>query len=552
MSHISHVRTHPIARQQRTKPCAFVALLAALAATLLTAPALQAKTLVYCSEGSPENFSPAINTTGTSFDAARPVYDKLTEFARGSTQVEPGLAESWTVSPDGRVFTFKLRKGVKFHSGVNGFKPTRDFNADDVLFSFERQWKADHPYAKVSGGKYDYFADMGLNEDLASIDKIDPMTVRITLKKANVTMLANLAMDFASIASAEYADFLAKAGKKEQLDQQPVGTGPFSFVAYQKDAVIRFKANKDYWGPAGEKALVDDLVFAITPDPTARYSKLKAGECHFVIAPRPADLPEMQKDPALKLINQPGLNIAYWAFNTQKPPFDKKEVRQAMSMAIDKAAIIKDVYLGAGQAAKNLIPPTLWSYNDAVKDYAFDSAKAKAMLAAAGVKTPLEIDLWYMPVQRPYNPNAKRIAEMMQADLAKIGVNAKLVTYEWGEYRKRMQQGEHITGMLGWTGDNGDPDNFFFLHGCEAARMGGQNLSKWCNKAFDERLIKARSLADVKARTKLYQEMQVIEHEEAPDFKIAHSVVYEAMRKEVSGYKQSPFGSHQFNGVELK
>ena len=552
MSHISHARTHPINRQQRTKPHAFVALLAAIAATLLTAPALQAKTLVYCSEGSPENFSPAINTTGTSFDAARPVYDKLTQFARGSTQVEPGLAESWTVSPDGRVFTFKLRKGVKFHSGVNGFKPTRDFNADDVLFSFERQWKADHPYAKVSGGKYDYFADMGLNEDLASIDKVDPMTVRITLKKANVTMLANLAMDFASITSAEYADFLAKAGKKEQLDQQPVGTGPFSFVAYQKDAVIRFKANKDYWGPAGEKALVDDLVFAITPDPTARYSKLKTGECHFVIAPRPADLPEMQKDPALKLINQPGLNIAYWAFNTQKPPFDKKEVRQAMSMAIDKAAIIKDVYLGAGQAAKNLIPPTLWSYNDAVKDHAFDSAKAKAMLAAAGVKTPLEIDLWYMPVQRPYNPNAKRIAEMMQADLAKIGVNAKLVTYEWGEYRKRMQQGEHITGMLGWTGDNGDPDNFFFLHGCEAARMGGQNLSKWCNKAFDERLIKARSLADVKARTKLYQEMQVIEHEEAPDFKIAHSVVYEAMRKEVSGYKQSPFGSHQFNGVELK
>ena len=524
----------------------------ALAATLFAAPALQAKTLVYCSEGSPENFTPALNTTGTSFVAARPVYDKLTQFSRGSTQVEPGLAESWTVSPDGKVFTFKLRKGVKFHSGVNGFKPSRDFNADDVLFSLERQWKPDHPYAKVSGGKYDYFADMGLNDDVAAIDKLDPMTVRITLKKPNVTMLANLAMDFASIHSAEYADMLAKTNKKEQFDQQPVGTGPFSFVTYQKDAVIRYKANKSFWGAAADKPMVDDLVFAITPDPTARYSKLKAGECHFVIAPRPADLPEMQKDPALKVINAPGLNIAYWAFNTQKPPFDKKEVRQALSMAIDKAAIIKDVYLGAGQAAKNLIPPTLWSYNDAVKGYPFDAAKARAMLAAAGVKTPLEIDLWYMPVQRPYNPNAKRIAEMMQADLAKVGVNAKLVTFEWGEYRKRMQQGEHMTGMLGWTGDNGDPDNFFFLHGCEAARPGGQNLSKWCNKAFDERLLKARSMADIKERSKLYQEMQVIEHEDAPDFKIAHSVVYEAMRKEVTGYKQSPFGSHQFNGVELK
>ncbi len=517
-------------------------------AAALALPA-QAKTLVYCSEGSPENFTPALNTTGTSFDAARPVYDKLTQFKRGSTEVEPGLAESWTVSPDAKVFTFKLRQGVKFHSGVNGFKPTRDFNADDVLFSFERQWKDDHPYAKVSGGKYDYFADMGLKDDLEKVEKVDAATVRITLKKPNVTMLANLAMDFASIHSAEYADMLAKANRKEQLDQQPVGTGPFSFVTYQKDAVIRYKANPAYWG---EKALVDDLVYAITPDPTARYSKLKAGECHFVIAPRPADLPEMQKDPALRVIHQSGLNIAYWAFNTLKPPFDKRDVRQAMSMAIDKAAIIRDVHLGAGQAAKNLIPPTLWSYNDNVKDYPYDPAKAKDLLARAGVKTPLEIDLWYMPVQRPYNPNAKRIAEMMQADLAKVGVNAKLVTYEWGEYRKRMQQGEHVTGMLGWTGDNGDPDNFFFLRGCEAARPGGQNLSKWCNKEFDARLNKARTSADIKERTRLYQEMQQIEHDDAPDMKIAHSVVYETMRKEVTGYKQSPFGSHQFNGVDLK
>ena len=314
----------------------------ALSLSALLSLSAGAKTLVYCSEGSPENFTPAINTTGTSFDAARPVYDKLTEFERGSTVVQPGLAQSWTVSPDGKVFTFKLRSGVKFHSNVNGFKPSRDFNADDVLFSFERQWKADHPYAKVSGGKYDYFADMGLPDDVQAIEKLDPLTVRFTLKRANVTMLANLAMDFASIHSAEYADFLARQNKKEQFDQIPVGTGPFWFVTYQKDAVIRFKANKEYWG---EKALVDDLVYAITPDPTARYSKLKAGECHFPIAPRPADLPEMQKDPALKVINQSGLNIAYWAFNTQKPPFDKKEVRQAFSMAIDKAAIIRDVYL---------------------------------------------------------------------------------------------------------------------------------------------------------------------------------------------------------------
>src|SRR5262245_28414725 len=246
---------------------AFTAL--ALAALSLTPLAASAKTLVYCSEGSPENFSPSLNTTGTSFDAARPVYDKLTEFQRGSTQVEPGLAESWTISLDGKTITFKLRKGVKFHSGVNGFKPTRDFNADDVLWSFNRQWKPDHPYAKISGGKYDYFADMNMPQLLESLEKTDDYTVVMKLKEPNAPMLANLAMDFAAIHSAEYAEFLEKSNRKEQFDQFPVGTGPFQFIVYQKDAVIRYKANKDYWG---EKALVDDLVFAITPDPTARYS----------------------------------------------------------------------------------------------------------------------------------------------------------------------------------------------------------------------------------------------------------------------------------------
>jgi dipeptide transport system substrate-binding protein len=542
---------HPDPEDPMTRPAPRVRhelaalLLAAFAALPLAA---SAKTFVYCSEGSPENFSPALNTTGTSFDAARPVYDKLTAFARGSTRVEPGLAESWTISPDGRTYDFHLRKGVKFHSGVNGFKPTRDFNADDVLFSFDRQWKPEHPYAKVSGGKYDFFADMGMPKLLQSITKVDDHTVRFVLTQPDATMLADLAMDFASIGSAEYADFLAKQNRKEQFDQFPVGTGPFQFVAYQKDAVIRFHRNADYWG---EKALVDDLVYAITPDATARYSKLKAGECHFAIAPRPSDIAEMQKDKSLKVISQPGLNIAYWAFNTQKPPFDRKEVRQAFAMAIDKASIIRDVYLGAGQPAKNLIPPTMWGYNDKVVDYKYDPAAAKALLAKAGVKTPLAVDLWYMPVQRPYNPNAKRVAEMMQADLAKIGVQATLVTYEWGEYRKRLQQGEHMTGLMGWTGDNGDPDNFFILHSCEAARPGGQNISKWCDKDFDERYLKAKTAPDQATRIKLYQEMQQIEHDEAPDMKLAHSTVYEAMSARVTGFKQSPFGAHQFNGVDL-
>ena len=522
---------------------------ALLMGTMLAAGAVQAKTLVYCSEGSPENFTNAINTTGTGADAARPVYNQLTLFTPGTTKVEPGLAESWDVSADGLTITFHLRKGVKFHSGVNGFTPTRDFNAEDVIWSFDRQWKPDHPYAKVSNGAYDYFNDMGMPDLLDTITKGgDDLTVVMKLKQPNAPIIANLAMGFATIHSAEYADFLMKKGTPEQFDQIPVGTGPFIFVDYQKDAVIRYKANPDYWGG---KPKIDDLVYAITPDPTARYAKLKANECQVMIAPNPADLADMDSNPDVQLLQQAGLNIGYLSMNVQKPPFDKLEVRKAIAMAIDRDAILKEVYQGAGQKAKNPIPPTMWSYDDSTVDWPYDPAKAKELLAAAGI-TSLDTDLWWMPVQRPYNPNAKRMAEMMQADLEKVGIHAKLVSYEWGEYRKRLQAGEHQMGLLGWTGDNGDPDNFFFLAGCDKdGKPAAQNIPKWCDATFNADMLKARQLTDPAERTKIYQEMQKIHHDNVAWLNIAHSTVFEPVRKEVSGYKVSPLGAHEFQNVDV-
>jgi dipeptide transport system substrate-binding protein len=528
------------------------ALLAALlASSMLAGTAMvssaQAKTLVYCSEGSPENFNPQINTTGTSLDAARHVYNQLVEFERGSTNIVPGLAEKWDVSADSKTFTFTLRKGVKFHT-TKTFTPTRDFNADDVIFSFNRMWKADSPYAKVSGGAYDYFNDMSMPDLLDTITKTDDYTVVFKLKKPNAPFLANMAMDFATILSGEYADAMLKANTPEKVDQEPVGTGPFSIVQYQKDAVIRFKAFDAYWGG---KAKIDDLVYAITPDATARYAKLQAGECQVMVSPNPADLPTMKADKAITVLEQAGLNIGYLSMNVTKPPFDKVEVRRAINMAIDRDAILKDVYQGAGQKAKNPMPPTLWSYDDATTDYPYDPAKAKEMLTAAGV-TDLKTDLWWMPVQRPYNPNAKRMAEMMQADLAKVGITAELKSFEWGEYRKRLQQGEHQMGLLGWTGDNGDPDNFLFLLGCAGARAGGQNIAKWCDKDFDAGLAKAAETADKAARTEIYKGMQKQFKEAAPWVTIAHSTVFEPVRNEVVDYKVSPFGRHEFYGVDIK
>jgi len=523
---------------------------ALLMGTMLAAGAAQAKSLVYCSEGSPENFTPAMNTTGTSLDAARPVYNKLVQFTPGSTATEPALAESYEVTDGGLTITFHLRKGVKFHSGVNGFTPTRDLTAEDVIFSFERQWKPEHPFAKVSGGAYDYFNDMSMPDLLKSIEKgADDLTVVMKLNKPNAPIIANLAMDFATIQSAEYAKFLMDKGTPEQFDQIPVGTGSFQFVDYQKDAVIRFKAFAEGW--AG-KPKVDDLIYAITPDPTARYAKLKANECQVMIAPNPADLADMDSNPDVELLQQAGLNIGYMAMNAQKAPFDKPEVRLAIAMAIDRDAILKEVYQGAGQKAKNPIPPTMWSYDESTVDIPYDPAKAKEMLAAAGV-TSLDTDIWWMPVQRPYNPNAKRMGEMVQADLAKVGINATLVSYEWGEYRKRMQAGEHQMGFLGWTGDNGDPDNFLaVLLGCDKdGKPNANNIPKWCDAKFQEDIVKAAEITDQAERTALYQDAQKIVAAQVPWLNIAHSTVFEPIRKGVSGYKVSPLGAHEFQNVDV-
>ena len=535
--------------RRKLRPSKMAVLCAVALPALLALTPVAAKTLVYCSEGSPENFYPGINTTGTSFDANSQIYGRIVDFERGGTTVVPGLAEKWTVSKDGLEYTFFLRKGVKWHSNKN-FKPSRDFNADDFMFAIERQWKEADPYFKVTSSNHSYFNDMGMPKLLKSVDKVDEYTVKITLNKPEAPFLSNLAMEYAGIQSKEYAIAMLKAGTPEKIDQEPLGTGPFMLVQYQKDAIIRYKAFPEYWGG---KAKIDDLIFSITPDASVRWAKLQKGECHVMPYPNPADLPAIRKDPNVVVMEQPGLNVGYLAYNTTKKPFDDVRVRKAVNMAIDKKAIVDAVYLGTGVPATNPIPPTQWSYNKAIKDDAFNPAEAKKLLAAAGLPNGFTTDLWAMPVQRPYNPNAKRIAELMQADLAKVGIKAEIKSFEWGEYRKRMQAGEHQMGMLGWTGDNGDPDNFLHtLLGCDSAKAGGSNVAKFCYQPFEEIVQKAKVVSNPAERTKLYEKAQVIFKEQAPWFTIAHAVQLKPVRKEVIDFKLSPFGRHTFYGVDMK
>ncbi|MGF6177175.1 ABC transporter substrate-binding protein [Ensifer sp. 4252] len=527
-------------------------LVSLLAATMLSGVALapaMAKTLVYCSEGSPEGFDAALYSANSTWDAsAETIYDRLTEFEPGTTNVVPGLAETWTISDDNLEYTLKLRAGVKFQT-TDDFTPTRDFNADDVLFTYNRQLDKNDPWnSYFPGANWEMFNAMEMPAVIKEIVKIDDKTVTFVLNQPDASLPSKLALNFGSIVSKEYADKLAAEGRRENLDRKPVGTGPFRFVDYQQDAAIRFAANADYWDGAPK---IDNLIFAITTDATTRMQKLQAGECHVAPYPAPADVAGLKANPDLNVLEQPGLNVSYLAMNTLVAPFDKLEVRRAINMAIDRKAIVDSVYQGMGQIAQSILPPTMWGYNGSIDGYGYDVEAAKKLLDEAGVKD-LSMKIWAMPVSRPYMPNARRAAELMQADLAKVDIKVEIVSYEWGEYLKKSRDKARDGAIiLGGTSDNGDPDNLLsYFFSC--AGVGGSNNANWCYMPLDEIFQKARAGSNQSERTKLYEEAQAIISDQAPWVPIAHSTVILPMSKKVKNYVMEPLGSHRFEKVDIE
>lgn len=507
------------------------------------------KTFVYCSEASPSTFNPQMAEDGPTFNAAsQTLFNRVVEFEDGGTKVVPGLAEKWEISKDGKTYTFRLRKNATFHT-TETFKPTRPMNADDVIFSFERALKKDNPFHKVSGGRYVYFVGMDMNKMIKEIVKVDDHTVKFVLNAPEAPFLANMAMSFAVIHSKEYADQLLKNKTLEKLDTEPVGTGPFVLKRYVKDNSIRYEAHPTYWMG---KAKLDKLVFAITPDANVRYQKLKAGECNLIAEPSPQDLKSISAQANLKLMSQPGANVGYLAINVMKPPFDKVEVRQAIAHALNRENYLTVVYQGTATLARNPIPPTVWGANSTTKEYEYNIEKAKELLKKAGFPNGFETDLWTLPVSRPYNPNGKKMGELMQSDLAKVGIKVKLVTYDWPTYLKKSRDGEHTLVQLGWTTDNGDPDNFMGTLLTCAAMNAGSNMARWCDKKYDAIITKAKTVSDMKSRTSQYYKAQEYFHTQVPWVLLAHATVFRGMSQNVVNYKINPLGTEDFYPVDLK
>ncbi|WP_028768233.1 ABC transporter substrate-binding protein [Shewanella fidelis] len=498
--------------------------------------------LVYCSEGNPETFNPQLVTSGTTIDAtSQQLYDSLIDYDPVSGEFVAALASSWQASADGLSYRFKLRPNVQFHH-TDWFTPSRPFNADDVIFSFNRIIDSENPYHGISQTGYPFFQSIGFTEQVTSIEKIANDEVIFHLKQSNASFLANLATGFSVILSKEYADHLLAVGKPEQLDRMPVGTGPFKLVNYVKNEFIRYHRNDDFWRTLPE---FEQLVFNITPQSSARLTKLITGDCSVSALPKAGELPVIKQHPNLEVDTQLGFNVAFWAFNTQKAPFDDVRVRQALAYAVDKQNILRAVYQETAIKANGILPPQSWAYHYNKSSYQYNPEKSRALLADAGIDD-LTIDIWAMPVARIYNPNALKTAELIQADLANIGVNVNIITYDWSVFNQKLNRNDYDSVLIGWNADNSDPDNFFSPIMSCASRESSSNRAQWCSAEMDEILAKAKATTIESERKALYQQAEALFNEHVPMMTFAHATQLTFKSKAVKQTQLTPFGGISF------
>ncbi|MCM3711342.1 ABC transporter substrate-binding protein [Sporosarcina luteola] len=492
-------------------------------------------TLVFGRGGDSTSLDPSRVTEGETFKVTVNLYETLLNFGEQDTTIQPGLAKEWNTD-DGLTYTFKLQEGVKFHDGT-------DFNSEAVVKNFER-------WANGDADKFPYYKSMfgGFKDDeehvIESVTADGDHTVIIKLKRPQAPFLKNIAMSMFAIASPT-----AFEKGDDQFERNPVGTGPFKFVEWKANDSITIEKFDEYWQKGLPK--LDKVIFRSYPDNSARLNALIAGEIDLADGINPADGEKIEGNADLQLIERPSMNVGYLGLTVTRPPFDKKEVRQAMNYAIDKKTIIESFFEGRANSAKNPMPPSISGYNDDIEEYEYNPEKAKELLAKAGYPDGFEMELWAMPVPRPYMPDGAKVAEVIQSNLAEIGVKAKIVSFEWPTYLDKASKGEADAFMLGWTGDNGDADNFLYVL-LDEDNIGSNNYTYFKNDEMHNLFIDAQTEVDEDKRIELYKKAQEIIHEEAPWVPLAHSTPLLAATKDLTGFVPHPTGSDLLSNVEFK
>lgn len=496
-------------------------------------PSRQVSIKVAC-VGDPLTLDPAAASDSETMQVALQIFDQLVRHKAGSTQVEPALATRWSVSADGKVWTFRLRRGVRFHDGTV-------MDADSVVFSFERQRDYSHPYHY---GGFTYWESSF--RQIKRVARVDRYTVRITLDRPYAPFLANLAMFPVSIVSP--AAF-KKLGRN--FADNPVGTGPFRFVRWDKGRRVTLAKNDHYWDSPPP---VDHLVYEVIPEASRRLISLQSGTVDVAHALAPSDRLIVSLHPDLRLFRVPGNNVAYLAMNTSKPVFSSVAVRRAVNHAIDKRAIVKLAYQGLAVKAHGPIPPVMWSYHAGARRYAYNPTRARQLLEESGYDFSRRNSFHVMSTPRPYLPTPVLVGRMIARNLAMIGMNVEIVLRPFAAHQRATQMGEHDLCLGGWFGDTGDPDNFLYvlLDRDNARRGAALNLAMFSDERLHDLLVKAQQRMDRKLRERYYRQAQEIVAQQAPWVPLAHTDVVVAARREVKNLAVHPSTAIFYRRVDKK
>ncbi|MGY0004974.1 ABC transporter substrate-binding protein [Micromonospora sp. I033] len=514
-------------------------------------------TFVFAGAGNPKNFDPIFNDDGESFRPIRQMYDTLVQNKPGTADLQGALAESWEHDPEGKVWTFKLRKNVKFHDGT-------PFNAAAVCFNFDRWFNMKGAAAQSQMIYYsDVFGGFAKNEAEGVGEPVynkceakDDGTAVVTMNRYKGAFPGAFALTALSIASPEAlkkydADTVKQNGDSFEYsafaNEHPVGTGPFTFGGWDKaKGEITLNRNPDYWG---EKAKVDKLVIKIIEDENTRKQELRAGTVQGIDFPAPADRKALAGE-GFQVLDRPAFNILYLGFNQKNPKLKDLRVRQAIAYALNRQQLVQTKGPGGTKVADEFMPDTVLGYAQDVQKYEYNVEKAKQLLKDAGAQN-LTLNFYYpTDVSRPYMPNPQEIFTVLANDLQAVGIKVNGVARPWnGGYKDDVQQfGKHDLHILGWTGDYNDPGNFvgtFF--GRAKVEFGDQAMTEM----FDA-ITKADATVDEAGKKAAWEQVnRDIAAKWLPAVPVWHAPPAIVVTKDVKGLVASPLTDERFNTVSV-
>jgi peptide/nickel transport system substrate-binding protein len=501
------------------------------------------KTLVIAVPGWPASIDPQVVQSAESGYVDSTLFDRLVNYKPGTAELAPGLAEKWTVSQDGKIYTFFLRRGVTFHDGT-------PMNARTVAEDLDRAINPNNPCYMLSRKVYtmdDVTFGLASDGTAAKVDVVDDYTLRLTFPQPRAPFLQSVATVWQGIVS-------PAATKNNNCDpgQHPSGTGPFKFVESVRDDHVTVEANRAYWGV---KPQLDRIIFQTIPDSEARLLKLERNEVQILAEVPGSDFARIQGNSALKLYRAAGLNVLGMAMSTDWGPFADRRVRQAMNYAVDKAAINKGLYNGAPVMSQG-VPSPVAGYNDAVKPYPYDPARAKALLKEAGFANGLPGDYEVLAYSRTSRVNpigGVKLGEAAQQYLGDAGVKINVKNYEWAEYLNRLGHTQwQGFAVCQWAGDTADADNFLsnlFEFNEDTNKPMLFNCARYHNKEFDRLVVQARQAPDEPKRVELYKAANKILHDDAPWIFINSVDHVRAARASVMGFRLNPL--QMFFNMEL-